>query len=42
MESKLTFQYDRETYILYINVCPPYPEQESEENTQQSTQRWTS
>lgn len=31
MEKKLTFQYDREADILYINKCPPYPEQESEE-----------
>jgi uncharacterized protein YuzE len=27
----LTFKYDREADILYINKCPPYPEQESEE-----------
>lgn len=31
MEAKLTFQYDRVGDILYINKCPPYPEQESEE-----------
>jgi len=31
MEPKLTFQYDREGDILYINKKPPYPEQESEE-----------
>jgi Protein of unknown function (DUF2283) len=31
MEPKLTFQYDREGDILYINKRPPYPEQESEE-----------
>jgi uncharacterized protein YuzE len=31
MEAKLTFQYDREGDILYINKRPPYPEQESEE-----------
>ena len=31
MESKLSFQYDREADILYINKCPPYAEQESEE-----------
>jgi len=31
MEAKLTFQYDREGDILYINTRPPYPEQESEE-----------
>ena len=33
MEAKLTFQYDREGDILYINKIPPYPEQESEELT---------
>jgi uncharacterized protein YuzE len=31
MEATLTFQYDREADILYINTCPPYPEQETEE-----------
>ena len=31
MEAKLTFQYDREGDILYINKRPPYPEQESAE-----------
>lgn len=31
MEKKLTFQYDREADILYINRLQPYPEQESEE-----------
>lgn len=31
MAEKLTFQYDREADILYINTVPPYPEQESEE-----------
>jgi uncharacterized protein YuzE len=31
MDTKLTFQYDREADILYINKRPPYPEQESEE-----------
>ena len=31
MEAKLTFQYDRMGDILYINKCPPYAEQESEE-----------
>jgi uncharacterized protein YuzE len=33
METKLTFQYDREGDILYINKRAPYPEQESEELT---------
>jgi uncharacterized protein YuzE len=31
MDAKLTFKYDRETDILYIDKCPPYAEQESEE-----------
>lgn len=31
MDAKLTFKYDREGDILYINTQPPYPEQESEE-----------
>ena len=31
MESKLTFRYDREADILYINTVDPYPEQESQE-----------
>ena len=31
MEPKLTFQYDRESDILYIQKRPPYPEQDSEE-----------
>ena len=31
MGTHLTFQYDREADILYINTCTPYPEQESEE-----------
>lgn len=31
MEAKLTFKYDREADILYINKRPPYAEQESEE-----------
>ena len=31
MGTNLTFRYDREADILYINTCPPYPEQESEE-----------
>ncbi len=31
MDTLLTFQYDREADILYINLRPPYPEQESEE-----------
>ncbi len=31
METKLSFKYDREGDILYINKRPPYPEQESEE-----------
>jgi uncharacterized protein YuzE len=31
MAEKLTFQYDREADILYINKTNPYAEQESEE-----------
>ena len=31
MAAKLTFKYDREADILYIDTCPPYSEQESEE-----------
>ncbi len=31
MAETLSFQYDREADILYINKRPPYPEQESEE-----------
>lgn len=31
MEAKLSFRYHREADILYIDKCPPYPEQESEE-----------
>jgi uncharacterized protein YuzE len=31
MDQKLTFQYDREADILYINTVIPYPEQDSEE-----------
>ncbi len=27
----MTFQYNRDVDILYINTCEPYPEQESEE-----------
>jgi len=31
VETKLTFKYDREADILYIDMKLPYPEQESEE-----------
>ena len=31
METKLTFKYDREADILYIDKRPPYVEQETEE-----------
>ena len=31
METKLTFKYDREGDILFINKRAPYPEQDSEE-----------
>ncbi len=31
MKDQLTFVYDREADILYVNTVAPYPEQESEE-----------
>lgn len=31
MKDQLTFVYDREADILYINTIPPYPEQDSQE-----------
>lgn len=31
MGSKLSFKYDREADILYLNKRPPYAEQEAEE-----------
>ncbi|HEV8679945.1 MAG TPA: DUF2283 domain-containing protein [Stellaceae bacterium] len=31
MGAKLSFKYDRQADILYIDKCPPYPAQESEE-----------
>ena len=31
MESKLSLRYDREADILYIDICPPYSGQDSEE-----------
>jgi len=31
VEAKLSFKYDREADILYIDTLTPYPEQESEE-----------
>ena len=31
MEKKLIFKYDRAADILYIDKTPPYPEQETEE-----------
>ncbi|GAB4297574.1 MAG: hypothetical protein Fur0025_35650 [Oscillatoriaceae cyanobacterium] len=31
MEKNLTFRYDKVGDILYIDTCPPYAEQESEE-----------
>jgi uncharacterized protein YuzE len=31
LAAKLTFKYDREADILYIDICPPYSEQDSEE-----------
>lgn len=31
MDERLTFRYDREGDILYVDRVPPYAEQESEE-----------
>ena len=31
MGAKLSFKYDRDTDILHIEKCAPYPEQDSEE-----------
>ena len=31
MGTNLTFEYDRDADILYVNTCTPYPEQGSEE-----------
>lgn len=31
MDAKLTFKYDREADILYIDTAPPHPDQESQE-----------
>jgi uncharacterized protein YuzE len=31
MASRLTLKYDRVGDILYIQTCPPYPQQESDE-----------
>ncbi len=31
MDKKLTLRYDKIGDILYIDTCPPYPTQESEE-----------
>jgi uncharacterized protein YuzE len=31
MASNLTFRYDKVGDILYVDTCPPYAEQESEE-----------
>ncbi len=31
METKLSFKYDREADILYVDTRPPYTEQETEE-----------
>ena len=31
MDDKLTFRYDPVGDILYVDTCPPYAEQESEE-----------
>ena len=31
MGKSLTFRYDRDVDILYIDTCPPYAEQQSED-----------
>jgi uncharacterized protein YuzE len=31
METSMTFKYDRDADILYVNMCAPYPEQATEE-----------
>jgi uncharacterized protein YuzE len=31
MDKRLTFRYDKVGDILYIDICPPYAAQESEE-----------
>lgn len=31
MDAKLIFKYDREVDILFIDKCPPYAEQDSQE-----------
>ena len=31
METSVTFKYDRDADILYVNLRAPYPEQETEE-----------
>ena len=31
MDPKLSLSYDREGDILHLSLCPPYPEQETEE-----------
>ena len=31
MDKKLRLEYDREGGILYLSMCAPYPEQETEE-----------
>jgi hypothetical protein len=31
MDARLKLAYDRETDILHIDACPPYPAQDSEE-----------
>lgn len=40
MKDKLTFQYDREGDILYINSINPYPEQDSEELSDEIVARY--
>lgn len=40
METKLSFQYDREADILYINKRAPHAGQESEELGDEVVARW--
>ena len=40
MEKNLTFQYDRDADILSVNTCTPYPEQQSQELTDEIIARF--
>ena len=39
MDAKLRLEYDREADIIYLSVCAPYPEQETEELADQVISR---